>query len=73
MMQLDVQRGVARQLGSAVRSAAAVGGGDINEAFEVDLDDGRRVFVKVHAGGIPGMGRGPVRPSPPPTGASEAR
>lgn len=30
-------------------------GGDINDAYEVHLVDGRRVFVKTHARGVPGM------------------
>lgn len=34
--------------------ARRVGGGDINEAYEVRLDDGRRVFVKTRAGAAPG-------------------
>ncbi len=33
-------------LGSAVRTWSGVSGGDINEAHEVQLADGRRVFVK---------------------------
>ncbi len=36
-------------LGSAVTSMRAVGGGDMAEAFAVDLADGRRVFAKTHA------------------------
>jgi len=37
---------VARALGSAVRSARPVSGGDINSAHEMTLTDGRVVFVK---------------------------
>jgi len=37
-----------RRLGSAVRSHARLGGGDINEAFEIALEDGSAVFVKTH-------------------------
>jgi fructosamine-3-kinase len=40
---------VSAALGSAVTSAARVRGGDINEAFDVTLADGRRVFVKTNA------------------------
>ncbi len=36
-------------LGSAVTSMRPVGGGDMAEAFAVDLADGRRVFAKTHA------------------------
>lgn len=41
---------VSAALGSGVRSHARARGGDINEAFDLRLDDGRRVFVKTHAG-----------------------
>lgn len=34
------------QLGSGVVAAASIRGGDVAEAFRVDLADGRRVFVK---------------------------
>jgi fructosamine-3-kinase len=34
--------------------ARRVGGGDINDAYEVALDDGRRVFVKTRTGAEPG-------------------
>jgi fructosamine-3-kinase len=40
---------VGAALGSAVTSATRVRGGDINEAFDVMLADGRRVFVKTNA------------------------
>jgi fructosamine-3-kinase len=36
-------------LGSHVRSARALAGGDINEAYELALADGRRVFAKSNA------------------------
>jgi fructosamine-3-kinase len=39
-------REVEAALGARVVRASAVTGGDINEAFRVDLGDGRRVFVK---------------------------
>jgi fructosamine-3-kinase len=35
-------------LGGAVREARPLSGGDINDAFEVALSDGRRVFVKTN-------------------------
>jgi fructosamine-3-kinase len=38
----------------SVEGARRVGGGDINDAYEVSLDDGRRVFVKTREGAAPG-------------------
>ena len=40
--------------GRAVVDARRVGGGDINEAFAVTLDDGRRAFVKTRSDPGPG-------------------
>jgi fructosamine-3-kinase len=45
---------VERATGRAVRGATRVGGGDINEAFQVELDGGIRAFVKTRAGAAPG-------------------
>jgi fructosamine-3-kinase len=45
---------VERATGRAVRSSARVGGGDINDAYRVELDDGTRAFVKTRAGAAPG-------------------
>jgi fructosamine-3-kinase len=45
---------VERATGRAVRSATRVGGGDINEAFRVELDGATRAFVKTRAGAVPG-------------------
>jgi len=42
-------------LGSAVRRAARLSGGDINEAFELELADGRRLFVKTNRDAPAGM------------------
>lgn len=39
----------------AIARAEPVAGGDINDAWRVDLADGRRVFVKSHAAPPPGM------------------
>ena len=44
----------ARALGAGVRDARRVAGGDINDAWLVELDDGRRAFVKTRAGARPG-------------------
>jgi fructosamine-3-kinase len=48
-MRDGVARALGAALGSAVASAVRAHGGDINEAFDVTLADGRRVFVKTNA------------------------
>jgi fructosamine-3-kinase len=40
---------VSAALGSPIRSHARAHGGDINDAFDVTLTDGRRIFVKTNA------------------------
>jgi fructosamine-3-kinase len=40
--------------GRGLRAAERIGGGDINEAYRVELDDGTRAFVKTRAGAAPG-------------------
>lgn len=40
---------LARELGSAVAQSRPLAGGDINQAFELQLGDGRRVFAKTNA------------------------
>ena len=42
-------------VGGRVTTARPVSGGDINRAFAVTLDDGRRLFVKTNAGAPAGM------------------
>lgn len=42
-------------LGADVQSTRRLSGGDINDAFEVSLSDGRRVFVKTHPSPPTGM------------------
>jgi fructosamine-3-kinase len=44
-----------RALGARVTRAQPVAGGDINEAFAVELADGGRVFVKAHRAAPAGM------------------
>ena len=51
----DLEEAVARAMGSAVRSSRAVAGGDINDAHEMALADGRSVFVKSNFGADPTM------------------
>ena len=55
MILREVAASVAEACGSAVAGVAHVGGGDINEAREVRLEDGRRLFLKFHPGGDPAM------------------
>ncbi len=47
-MNRSLTRAVAEALGTEVGSASPVGGGDINEAYAVELIDGREVFVKTN-------------------------
>jgi fructosamine-3-kinase len=49
-----IAEAAARALGSGLRAARPVAGGDINDAWLVELDDGRRVFVKTRADARPG-------------------
>ncbi len=56
-MELDESLGAAleRALGAAPRRARRLSGGDINDAFEVELADARTVFVKTNASAAPEM------------------
>jgi fructosamine-3-kinase len=47
---VSLEAAVARATGSGVRSLRRAGGGDINEAYLADLEDGRRAFVKTRPG-----------------------
>ncbi|MFW6198141.1 MAG: fructosamine kinase family protein [Myxococcota bacterium] len=49
-MDAATQDTVARALGSPIASTSPITGGDINVAYRVELQDGRRVFVKVNPG-----------------------
>jgi fructosamine-3-kinase len=51
---VSLSESVERATGRAVRDVARVAGGDINEAFRVELDGGTRAFVKTRAGAQPG-------------------
>ena len=46
--------GLAEALGAGVMSARRVSGGSINDAWRVELADGRRAFVKSRADAAPG-------------------
>ena len=47
---MSLEAAVARATGRSVRSLRPVGGGDINDAYAAELDDGGRAFVKTRAG-----------------------
>jgi len=49
MIGSGLAEALAASLGSPVASSRPIGGGDINDAYEVALGDGRRVFVKTNA------------------------
>ena len=49
------RQALAQALGSEVRHSTTVAGGDINDAAQVRLADGRTVFVKTHDDPPPGM------------------
>jgi fructosamine-3-kinase len=51
---VSLREAVERATGRGVRDLARVAGGDINEAFRVELDDGTRAFVKTRGGARPG-------------------
>jgi fructosamine-3-kinase len=46
---VSLEAAVARATGRAVRSVRRVGGGDINEAYAAELEDGGHAFVKTRA------------------------
>src|SRR3569832_855593 len=46
---------LAAALGARVTRSTPVSGGDINDAFRVELDDGRTVFVKAQDREVPGL------------------
>jgi fructosamine-3-kinase len=49
-----IAEAAAGALGAGVREARRVAGGDINDAWRLELDDGRRAFVKTRADARPG-------------------
>jgi fructosamine-3-kinase len=51
---VSLEAAVAAAVGSAVVSLGRVGGGDINDAYRAELEDGRAAFVKTRAGAPPG-------------------
>jgi fructosamine-3-kinase len=51
----EVREALEQRLGKPVLGAKRLGGGDINEAFEVSLGDGTSIFIKTHPNPPPGM------------------
>ena len=47
---MSLEAAVAAAVGSAVVALGRVGGGDINDAYRAELEDGRAAFVKTRAG-----------------------
>lgn len=56
-MRSELRSALEIRLGSSVRVERRLGGGDINEAFSVELSDGRSIFVKTHQRPPSGMFR----------------
>lgn len=54
-MSPEVRQALQGRLGSVVSSVQGLSGGDINEAFQVTLQDGRAVFVKTNRHAPGGM------------------
>ncbi|HEV8246332.1 MAG TPA: fructosamine kinase family protein [Polyangiaceae bacterium] len=55
MIQPALRSAIERSLGARIESYDSVAGGDINQAFCVELAGGRQVFVKTHASAASGM------------------
>ena len=51
---MTIAEAAARAIGSPLAAARRVAGGDINDAWAIELRDGTRAFVKSRAGAIPG-------------------
>ena len=54
-MNSALRDALASDLGSEIRAARPVGGGDINDAYEVQLRNGNKLFVKTHSKPPSGM------------------
>jgi fructosamine-3-kinase len=52
-MRAELRAALERELGTAVRDARPISGGDINDAFRATLADGRKLFVKSQARPLP--------------------
>jgi fructosamine-3-kinase len=51
----ELEAALESALGSAVRKASRLSGGDINDAFELELADGQRLFMKTNGSAPAGM------------------
>lgn len=54
-MSPELATAIAAALGSEVSAAARLGGGDVAEAYRVELTDGRTIFAKTHHRPPPGF------------------
>jgi fructosamine-3-kinase len=54
-MHAALEQALQQALGAGVRAARPISGGDINEAFELELANGERVFLKTNASAAPEM------------------
>ncbi len=54
-MTPNLRAALEQRLGTAVQRARPLSGGDINDAFEVALENGNRIFVKTHPSAPSGM------------------
>lgn len=54
-MKPELREALEQRLGKPLRNASPLGGGDINDAYQVALGDGTRLFVKTHANPPPGL------------------
>jgi fructosamine-3-kinase len=54
-MDEGVRRAIEARLGERITRAEPIAGGDINDAYRLELASGRRVFAKTHAGADPRM------------------
>ncbi len=54
-MDAGLRAALAAALGSAVADARSLAGGDINQAYQIRLDDGRRLFAKANSRSPRGM------------------
>jgi fructosamine-3-kinase len=55
MIAVALRRALEQTLASRVVQARSIRGGDINQAYAVELADGRTLFVKTHARPLPSM------------------
>ncbi len=54
-MSPELREALERRLGNRLRGARRLGGGDINDAYQITLVDGTQLFVKTHPNPPPGM------------------